>query len=121
MIEPKPLFPGARVALVAPASAVPEERLQPALDLVRSLGMEPVLYPSCFFANRDGYFAATDAQRAEDINRAFADPAIDGVWCIRGGYGAHRLLPLLDLDTIQNNPKWFGGYSDITALHTAFN
>ena len=121
MIEPKPLFPGARVALVAPASAVPEERLQPALDLVRSLGMEPVLYPSCFFANRDGYFAATDAQRAEDISRAFADPAIDGVWCIRGGYGAHRLLPLLDLDTIQNNPKWFGGYSDITALHTAFN
>lgn len=116
-----PLFPGARVALVAPASAVPEERLQGALDLVRRLGMEPVAYPSCFFDNRDGYFAASDAQRAEDINRAFADPKIDGIWCIRGGYGAHRLQPLLDADTIRRNPKWFGGYSDITALHIFLN
>ena len=89
MIDPKPLFPGARVALVAPASAVPEEKLPGALDLVRRLGMEPVLYPSCYFANRDGYLAATDAQRAEDVNRAFADKTIDGVWCIRGGYGGH--------------------------------
>ncbi|MBR6790523.1 MAG: LD-carboxypeptidase, partial [Oscillospiraceae bacterium] len=71
MITPKPLFPGARVALLAPASAVPEEKLSPALDLVRSLGMEPVIFPSCYFRNRDGYLAASDAQRAEDINRAF--------------------------------------------------
>ena len=121
MVKPKPLFPGARVALVAPSSAVPEEKLQPGLDLVKSLGMEPVPYPSCYDVNRDGYFAATDAQRAADISAAFADKTIDGVWCIRGGYGAHRLVPLLDLDVIRRNPKWFGGYSDITALHTAFN
>lgn len=118
---PKPLFPGARVALVAPASAVPEEKLQPALDFVRSLGLEPVPYPSCFFANRDGYLAASDRQRADDINRAFADPAIDGVWCIRGGYGAHRILPLLDEELIRSHPKWFGGYSDVTAIHTFLN
>lgn len=121
MVKPKPLFPGARVALVAPSSAVPEEKLQPGLELVKSLGMEPVTYPSCFYVNRDGYFAASDAQRAADISAAFADDTIDGVWCIRGGYGAHRLVPLLDLDIIRDNPKWFGGYSDITALHTAFN
>ena len=121
MVKPKPLFPGARVALVAPSSAVPEEKLQPALELVQSLGMEPVPYPSCYYVNRDGYFAASDAQRAADITDAFADDTIDGVWCIRGGYGAHRLVPLLDLDIIRDNPKWFGGYSDITALHTAFN
>ena len=96
MTIPAPLFPGARVALVAPASAVPVEKLPPALDFVRSLGLEPVPYPSCFFANRDGYLAASDCQRAEDINRSFADPSIHGVWCIRGGYGSHRILPLLD-------------------------
>lgn len=121
MITPKPLFPGARVALLAPASAVPEAKLAPALELVRSLGMEPVPYPSCYFENRDGYFAASDAQRAKDLNDAFADPKIDGIWCIRGGYGAHRLQPLLDVETIRQNPKWFGGYSDITALHTFLN
>jgi len=118
---PKPLFTGARVALLAPASAVPEEKLEPALCYVRSLGLEPVIYPSCYFTSRDGYLAATDAQRAKDINDAFADPSIDGIWCIRGGYGSHRILPLLDTDMIRNHPKWFGGYSDVTALHTFFN
>ena len=50
-----------------------------------------------------------------------SDPSIDGIWCIRGGYGAHRLQPLLDTETIRKNPKWFGGYSDITALHLYLN
>lgn len=121
MLRPKPLFPGARVALVAPASAVPEEKLQPALSYVRSLDLEPVVYPSCYFSNRDGYLAACDAVRAKDLNDAFAEPAIDGIWCIRGGYGGHRILPLLDQEMIAKNPKWFGGYSDVTALHTFFN
>ena len=121
MFSPKPLFPGARVALIAPASAVPEERLPVALDFVRKLGMEPVTYPSCYFANREGYLSATDSQRAKELNDAFAAPSIEGIWCIRGGYGCHRILPLLEEKTIQNNPKWFGGYSDVTALHTYFN
>ena len=121
MTIPAPLCSGAKVALVAPASAVPEEKLQPALDFVRSLGLEPVPYPSCFFANRDGYLAASDRQRADDINAAFADPDIQGVWCIRGGYGAHRILPLLDPAVIRANPKWFGGYSDVTAILTFLN
>lgn len=121
MIIPKPLFSGARVALVAPASAVPAEKLEPALDYVRTLGLEPVVYPSCYFANRDGYLAAKDDQRAKDLNDAFADPSIHGIWCIRGGYGGHRMLPLLNVEMIKKNPKWFGGYSDVTALHTFFN
>ncbi len=121
MISPKPLFPGARVALVAPASAVPEEKLEKALAFVEKLGLVPVTYPSCYFANRDGYLAATDVQRARDIMDAFLDPVIDGVWCIRGGYGAHRLQPLLDAEAIRKHPKWFGGYSDVTALHLFLN
>lgn len=121
MIEAAPLFPGARVALVAPASAVPAKRLQPAEDFVRALGLEPVLYPACRFINRHGYLAADDIQRAGELSDAFTDSKIHGVWCIRGGYGAHRLLPLLDLDMIRAHPKRFFGYSDVTALHTAFN
>lgn len=118
---PKPLFPGARVALVAPSSPVREDRLPKALELVRSLGLEPVVFPSCYFDNRHGYFSARDDSRAADVNRAFADPDIDGVWCVRGGCGGHRILPLLDGETIRRNPKWFGGYSDVTALHLYLN
>lgn len=121
MTTPKPLFPGARVALTCASSAVPADRLGPAVDAVAALGLEPVVYPSCIFENRHGYLAASDAQRAQDIQDAFADPSIDGVLSIRGGYGAHRVLPLLDLEAIAKTPKYFSGYSDVTALHTAFN
>ena len=121
MIKPKPLFPGAKVALTCASSAVPAERLGPAVDAVAALGFEPVVYPSCVLENHHGYFAADDAQRAKDIQDAFADPSIDGVLSIRGGYGAHRILPLLDLEAIAKTPKYFSGYSDVTALHTAFN
>lgn len=121
MITPKPLFSGAKVALTCASSAVPVDRLEPAVAAVKTLGFEPVVYPSCVFANRHGYFAADDTQRAKDIQDAFADDSIDAVLSIRGGYGAHRILPLLDLDAISKTPKYFSGYSDVTALHTAFN
>lgn len=121
MTTPKPLFPGAKVALTCASSAVPAERLEPAVTAVRALGLDPVVFPSCLADSRHGYFAADDAQRAKDIQDAFADPSIDGVLSIRGGYGAHRILPLLDLESIAKNPKYFSGYSDVTALHTAFN
>ena len=120
MIVPNHLYPGARVALVAPSSAVEAQRLPAALDAVAALGLEPAPYPSCYAASRHGYFAADDAQRARDLQAAFADDAIAGVLCLRGGYGAHRILPLLDLDAIARRPKPFVGYSDVTALHTAF-
>ncbi len=55
------LYPGARVALVCASSAVPEERLETALAAVKALGLEPVAYPSCYYVNRHGYFAADDA------------------------------------------------------------
>ena len=50
----------------------------------------------------------------------FCDPSVDGIMCFRGGYGAARLLPLLDYTMIRAHPKIFIGYSDITALHCAF-
>lgn len=115
------LYPGARVALVCASSAVPEERLEPSITAVKAMGLEPVAYPSCYYVNRHGYFAADDAQRAKDIQDAFADPSIQGVICIRGGYGAHRLMGLLDLKEIARHPKPFYGYSDVTALHIALN
>lgn len=115
------LYPGARVALLCASSAVPEDRLEPAIQAVQALGLEPVVYPSCYYVNRHGYFAADDAQRAKDLQEAFADNTIQGILCIRGGYGANRILPLLDLREIARHPKVFCGYSDVTALHIALN
>ena len=66
-----------------------------------------------------GPFAGTPQERADDLHRMFADPKIDAVMCARGGYGANRVLPLLDYDLIRKNPKIFIGYSDITAYLTS--
>lgn len=118
MQKPRKLEPGSRIAVVAPSfsaePSVPFKAEQALLDM----GLLPVLFPSCFASW--GYFSGTDALRASDINRAFSDPSIDGIFCLRGGYGASRLLPLLDYTSIRRHPKVFLGYSDITALHLVF-
>jgi muramoyltetrapeptide carboxypeptidase len=68
---------------------------------------------------RDDYVAGDPATRARDITALFADPEVDVIQSLRGGYGASQIVPLLDYDVIAENPKPFVGYSDITALHVA--
>ena len=68
---------------------------------------------------QDDYVAGDPAVRARDLNVLFADPEVDVVQVLRGGYGASQVVPLLDYDVIAENPKPFVGYSDITALHVA--
>ena len=71
--------------------------------------------------DRRGYLAGSDADRAADLNRMFRDDSIDGILCVRGGWGSARILPLIDYDVVRANPKVFCGYSDITALLLAMN
>ncbi|HWQ58731.1 MAG TPA: LD-carboxypeptidase [Clostridia bacterium] len=115
---PRPkLFPGARVAIVGPSSHIGEGKIDQCARAAESMGLVPVVYASA--DSRRGYLSGTDELRAADLNAAFADASIDGIWPTRGGYGAHRLLPLIDFGMIRRNPKFFGGFSDITALLTA--
>ncbi|HET9982801.1 MAG TPA: LD-carboxypeptidase [Longimicrobiales bacterium] len=117
MILPPHLFPGARVALVAPAGPVSAERAEGALARCRALGLEPILGSAAL--ERNGYLAGDDARRAADLQRAIDDPGVDGIWALRGGYGTMRLLPLLDLGPLAERPKPFIGFSDNTTLHLA--
>jgi len=68
---------------------------------------------------RESYLAGTDEERAADINEMFTDTEVKGIYALRGGYGSCRILPLLDYEAIQANPKPFVGYSDVTAMHNA--
>lgn len=119
LFYPRPLQPGDTVALTAPSSPVPAVNLEAAIKSVKLLGLDPVVMPSC--RDHHGYMAGTDARRAADLNEAFSRKDIAGIFCLRGGFGAMRLLPLLDFDMIRRNPKPLIGYSDITALHTSIN
>lgn len=119
MLKPNHLKPGDRVALIAPSSPVDEDKLMQAIDSVKFLGLIPVLYPSA--TRTHGYLSGSDGVRAADVNNAFANPAIDGIFCLRGGYGVTRILNRIDFRMISRNPKLFLGYSDITGLHVALN
>lgn len=115
---PPALSAGARVALVSPAGPLAAaDELDLAIAQSDSLGWEPVPAPHALA--RAGYLAGEDDVRAADLNAAFADDTIDGIWCLRGGYGAMRLLRALDYDALTRHPKALIGYSDITALHAA--
>ncbi len=118
-IEPPALAAGARVALVAPAGplAGPHE-IAHAKANARSFGWVPVVGRHALA--RANYFAGTDEERTRDLLDALDDPSIDGIWCLRGGYGATRLLPSLDLAALRARPRTLLGYSDITALHAAW-
>lgn len=116
---PPPLSAGARVALVAPSGPLrPTSELDLAVAQAQSLGWEPVIGASVL--QEMGYLAGRDELRLHDINVALRDDTIDGIWCVRGGYGAMRLLDGLDVGAMRRHPKALIGYSDITALHAAF-
>lgn len=116
--HPARLGPGATVGLIAPAGPIRSpDGLQRAAASVAAQGFRVVLGESC--GRVYGHLSGTDAVRARDINRMFADGAIDAIFCLRGGYGSPRLLDMLDYRLIARHPKPFLGYSDITALHVA--
>ena len=115
---PPPLAAGARVALVAPAGPLRgRDDLDRAVGNARALGWEPVI--AAHALARTGYFAGDDDARASDLDRALRDEHIDAVWCLRGGYGAIRLLDRIDWSSLRARGKAVLGYSDVTALHGA--
>jgi muramoyltetrapeptide carboxypeptidase len=114
-LRPPRLAPGARVALVAPAGPLLErDDLVRAVALAEALGFLPELGEHA--AARHGYLAGRDEERLADLEHAIADPRVDAIWCLRGGYGVTRLLDRLDLSPLRARPKVLVGFSDITAL-----
>jgi muramoyltetrapeptide carboxypeptidase len=118
LVRPPRLSRGSRVALVAPAGPLLErDDLTRAQELCRALGYEPVLGTNAY--SRHGYLAGTDDQRLSDLNGVLQDQRLDAIWCIRGGYGALRLLDRVDYEAMARWPKALVGFSDITALLNA--
>ncbi len=112
------LRPGDTLALVNPSGAIYERAPYTlAAESLEALGFKVREAPH--LRARYGQFAGTDAERAADVNAMFADPGVQGILAMTGGSGGNRILPLLDYAAIGRNPKFLGGFSDITALLTA--
>ncbi len=105
------------IHIVAPASPADSAMQQPITDFFAELGFDVTFAPHAFDAER--FMAGADANRAADINAAFANPDVDIVMALRGGYGSPRILDKIDYRKIAKNKKPFFGFSDITALQMA--
>jgi muramoyltetrapeptide carboxypeptidase len=117
VLKPAAAAPGARIAIVSPASPFSREEFDRGVEQLRRLGYEPV-YDEDVFARSGGYLSGPAELRAAAFSRAWMDPSVAALIAVRGGYGSVQLLPLLDVDLMRKHPKIFIGYSDNTSILT---
>ncbi|TLF45803.1 S66 peptidase family protein [Maribacter aurantiacus] len=113
-LYPKPLKKGGTIGLIAPGYRFSEETLTKAKSVLRKMGY--IVYCTERLSKPYGYFSNTDEERATDLNHMFENKVVDGILCIRGGYGCTRIMHLIDYGVIASNPKALIGFSDVTAL-----
>ena len=111
------LKPGCRIGVVSPSYWLKKQYMEKTSKFFQDKGYTMVMGNSN--SMKWGPFAGTPQERADDIHHMFSNPKIEAIICARGGYGANRVLPLLDYNLIRDNPKIFIGYSDITAYLTS--
>lgn len=115
LLKPPRLKPGDTVGLVSPGGVLSEPSdVAHVREVLAELGLRTKLGRHAL--DQRGYLAGTDAARAGDLHRMFADPDVDALLALRGGWGSARILPLLDYELIRAYPKILVGFSDITAL-----
>jgi muramoyltetrapeptide carboxypeptidase len=118
-IHPRAMQKGDTIAIVAPAGPIEKRSgLQQGIASLERMGFRVRFEERIFQSNR--YLAGDDDARAEELMRAFEDPAIRAIIALRGGYGCARLIPLLQEKRLRPHPKIFMGYSDLTTLHLFF-
>lgn len=115
--RPPRLQKGDTVGIIAPSSPPNIERLTKALDFLDELGLHYVLGNTVQLHNH--YLAGTDQERAQDLQEMIEDPTIKAIFCASAGFGAARIADKIDYLLLEENPKIFWGFSDITFLHTA--
>lgn len=117
IIKPENLKLGDTIAILATAGAVEsQENVQRAKNFFENKGYNVVLSKNVYDKFR--YLSGTDEAKIAELHRLFADKNVNAIICMRGGYGAIRLIKQLDYELIKENPKIFCGYSDISALST---
>lgn len=118
ILKPKRIKQGDTIGIVSPSSGLwQRSELWRSIEQFEKWGYKVKVGDHAYKNNF--YLAGTDEERASDLMHFFKDDSVDAIICSQGGYGASRLLNLLDYEVIRKNPKIFMGYSDVTALHLA--
>lgn len=107
-----------RVGIFAASSTVPMFEFERGVQHLRANGFDPIIHEQV--SKHHFTFAGADEERASALYSYAIDPTLPVLWAARGGYGAARLLPLLDEFSARHGvppKKLLVGYSDVTVLH----
>ncbi|HOB83520.1 MAG TPA: LD-carboxypeptidase [Bacteroidales bacterium] len=115
-IQPPFLRSGDEVAIISPAWAIDEEKINDGINVLEDWGLRVHVGRNAL--KKDGPYAGTDSQRISDIQEVTDNRNIKAVICSRGGYGMLRIIDRIDFSVLKRHPKWFVGFSDITILLT---
>lgn len=121
IVKPARLEKRATIGIVSPSGFSEPFGLGQSINYLKELGYKVVLGECTRNLTRTGFTAGKDDARARELVTMFGNDRVDAIFCSRGGYGAMRILDLLDFGVIKDNPKIFMGYSDITTLHVAIH
>jgi len=120
MKYPKKLNKGDTVGIICACSPVSAEREDQCVEAIMKMGYK-VKKGDNISTCIGGYMAGTGETRGRWVNKMFADPEVDAIFCVRGGDAGNQAMEYVDLDIVRDNPKIFVGYSDVTSFHLAFN
>ncbi|OJX09353.1 MAG: hypothetical protein BGO77_04800 [Caedibacter sp. 37-49] len=115
----QPLKPGDVISVVAPSYGSEEGLLEKVRSFLKSWDLKMKI--SCDIFGEDLLYANSDTKRFETLVEALYDDTTKAIWCLQGGAGCKRLIPLLEKIEAPAVEKIFIGLSDITALHTFFH
>ncbi|MBW1635719.1 MAG: LD-carboxypeptidase [Deltaproteobacteria bacterium] len=114
-LYPPPLKKGDTLSIIAPAGQLKDlEAFSKGICILKEMGFS-VKFPKDLWPGQD-YLADSDKNRADELNKMFGDPEINGLIMMRGGYGCLRMMDRIDLKQIIRNPKIIVGFSDISIL-----
>jgi muramoyltetrapeptide carboxypeptidase len=118
-IWPPFLKPRDEVAIVSPAFAIDEAKIETSVKVLESWGLKVRLGKNAL--KREGPFAGNDRERLSDFQKATDNGKLKAVFCSRGGYGLLRIIDKIDFSLLKRSPKWYVGFSDVTVLHSWLN
>lgn len=108
------------VEVIAPSSAVITPDISSYLikikQLFNSLGLIAKFNNDIISPEKDLFSANSLDYRVSNLQAALNNSESKAIWCLRGGYGASKIIPYLE-QMDQPQPKLLIGFSDITAIH----
>lgn len=109
---------GDTIGIIIASSCNRVDRFKELEDYISNLGFK-ILYGKTVYL-KSGYLAGSDEERIQDIHDMFLNPEVKAILCLKGGFGASRIIDKIDYNLIKNNPKLLIGFSDVTALLNNF-